>query len=314
MSLAIPSNSESVLEIERDYESVQAVALAASTKAELDSQVATAKRFPRQLSRFLSEAKSVVALDPEIAAECIYCLPARRRGDAPITGPSVRLAEIAASCWGNLRITGRIVEDGGLYLVAQGVCIDLEKNVGYSVEVRRGIVTKDGRRYGEDLVKTTANAAIAIATRNATFKVIPRTFVNLLEESAREVSRGTVQTLPDRWRKALDWFAAKGVDPRQIYDHLQIGGPADVNLDHLEILQGYRVAVRENSARPEEIFVRAEPAKETPAPSKPAKGTQGLSERLKGQEQPVTPAPATDSGATKPEPSSLLQTEGGNDD
>ncbi len=64
----------------------QPTALEAVTRAEIDIQVATAKRFPRSISRFVAEAKSMVNLDPDLAAQCTYVLPSRKPSDPPVSG------------------------------------------------------------------------------------------------------------------------------------------------------------------------------------------------------------------------------------
>lgn len=231
-------------------------ALEAMTRAEIDVQISTAKRFPRSLTKFMANAKSMVALDPDLAAECTYCLPARKGSEdnKPISGPSVRLSEIVAACYGNLRIVGRIASDDGKTITAQAVAHDLEQNVTYGIEVQRGVTTYRGRRFSEDMVRVTANAALAIATRNAVFKVVPRAFVNLIQMEAATVARGDVRSLPDRTAKAVDWFAGKGIDPERVYATLGIEGAADMTLDLLQQLNGYRTAVNEGTATLEELF------------------------------------------------------------
>lgn len=235
-------------------EIVPVSALESVTRAEIDVQIATAKRFPRSMAKFLSEARGMVGIDPELAAQCTYYLPGRSKNAPPITGPSVRLAEICAVCYGNLRVVGRITDDDGKFVTAQAVAMDLERNVGYSVETKRGVTTKEGRRYGDDMLKTTANAAIAIATRNATFKVIPQAFVNLIEDEAKSVARGDVKTMPERTAAALAWFAGRGVPETRVFAALGINGPADMTLDLLVKLQGLRTAVKDGQASVDELF------------------------------------------------------------
>lgn len=266
-----------------------ASALEAITRAEIDIQISTAKRFPRSPEKFLREAVSMVSVSPELAAQCSYCLPARKGEGGkggPISGPSVRLAEIIASCWGNLRVVGRIVEDDGQSVTAQGVCLDLERNVGYSVEARRGVSRRDGSRYSNDMVNVTCNAAIAIATRNATFKAVPRAYVNVVEEEAKAIARGDVKTLPERADRALGWFAGKGVKEEEIFKALGLVGRADMTLDHLMTLQGYKTAVSEGHATVEEIFRPApEPTSQTtrqPGESK----SDALTRALAGEPAP----------------------------
>ena len=77
-----------------------------SARAEIDIQIATAKQYPRDVMRCLSNVEAMVKMDDELALSCTYKLP---RGGKSITGPSVRLAEILASNWGNLRCKTEIV-------------------------------------------------------------------------------------------------------------------------------------------------------------------------------------------------------------
>src|SRR5262245_56131534 len=73
----------------------------------INVQVATAKKYPRDVQRSLEKARQLATLNDEVAEECHYSIP---RGGKQIEGPSVRLAEVVASCWGNLRIGARIVD------------------------------------------------------------------------------------------------------------------------------------------------------------------------------------------------------------
>ena len=260
-------------------------ALESITRAEVDIQIATAKRFPRSITRAISEAKSIVGLDPDLAAACTYFLPARSKDDPPITGPSVRLAEIMATSWGNIRIVGRITDDDGKFLTAQAVAMDLEKNVGYSVEIRRSVMTKAGRRFGDNMIQTTANAAIALATRNATFKVIPRAFIGLVQEEARKVARGDVKDLPQRRQAAIRWFGSKGVGSPHIFEALGVGGEADITLDHLEALNGMRTALSESRATIEELFPSMVP-KPQEKPREAASGSKA--DRIASKLEPTT--------------------------
>src|SRR6185369_3899928 len=92
-----PTNKLEVIEIS---------AIEAISRAEIDIQVATAKRYPRQLSKVKSDMMGFATLDQETAEACFYSLP---RGGKTIQGPSVRLAEIALSTFGNCRAGTRII-------------------------------------------------------------------------------------------------------------------------------------------------------------------------------------------------------------
>ena len=66
-------------------------AMVAVARAEIDTQIATARAYPRSLKRFRETATTMATLDEKTAASCFYALP---RGGKSIMGPSARLAEI----------------------------------------------------------------------------------------------------------------------------------------------------------------------------------------------------------------------------
>lgn len=153
----------------------QAEMLQAINRSEVDMQVSTAKQYPRELPKVLNQIATYATMDTETASECFYVL--RRQGDnggSAIEGLSVRMAEIIAGAWGNLRVQTRIIGNDGKTITAQGICHDLETNVAVSVEVKRRITDKHGRTYSEDMQVVTGNAASAIAFRNAVLKVVPK--------------------------------------------------------------------------------------------------------------------------------------------
>ena len=138
----------------------------------------------------------MATLTQETAAACLYVLPRKDRDGKPvqIVGPSVRLAEICASAWGNIDFGSRIGREEQAYVIAQGFAFDLQTNTRCTFEVRRRITTREGRRYSEDLIQQTVNAAQSIALRNAIFRVIPRALVGPVSSDptlreARQLSR-----------------------------------------------------------------------------------------------------------------------------
>ena len=130
----------------------QAEMLQAINRAEVDTQIATAKQYPRDIYGALNNIKTIATLDNSTAEDCFYAL--RRQGTL-IEGVSVRLAEIIAGAWGNMRVQTRIIGNDGKTITAQGVCHDLETNLAVSVEVKRRITHKSGKTYSEDMQVTT---------------------------------------------------------------------------------------------------------------------------------------------------------------
>lgn len=232
-------------------------ALESITRAEIDVQVATARRFRRSVSTFLHQARTLATLDPETAAACNYTLP---RDGKRIEGPGIRLAEIVAATWGNLRVGARVVGDDGKTIVAQGFCHDLETNVAMTMEVRRRVTDRHGRRYSDDMVNVTANAACSIARRNAILAVVPRTLVDQLARAAKAAAVGDEKTLVDRRQKMVAAFAAIGVPLDRILARLTADGDAvkrgieDIDLHDLGTLIGLHTAITDGITTASEAF------------------------------------------------------------
>lgn len=225
-------------------------------RAEIDVQIATAHRYPRSVSRFQKEALAMATVNEDTAASCFYALPRKDKSGQMknIEGPSVRLAEIVGSSWGNIRYGARIVREEKDFIVAQGSAHDLERNVAMTIEVKRRITDKHGKKYSFDMIAVTANAACSIALRNAIFKVVPKTFVDSIYAAAKKVAVGNASTLANRRLAALDYFKKMGVQPEQVLAVLEREGIEDIDLKDLETLTGYRTAITEGDAKVDDIF------------------------------------------------------------
>lgn len=235
----------------RDEHAPDVGTMVAIQRAEIDGQIATARAFPRSVSAFMREAKELVTLDADMAEACIYALP---RDGKTVAGPSARFAEIIQNSFGNNRGGARVVAEDGDFIVAQGVYHDLEKNVQVTMEVRRRITDKHGRKFKADMIGVTGNAACAIAHRNAVLKGIPKALWLPIYEAARQVAVGDVTTLVDRREKALGWFQNVNVTPAMVCAKLGVEGVEDIGLPELEILTGLRTAIRDGSMSPEAAF------------------------------------------------------------
>lgn len=225
--------------------------LAALTRSEIDVQIATAHQYPRNLARVLNTIETLATMDEEVAGSCFYTL--RRQGKV-IEGASVRMAEIIASSWGNLRVQARIVGNDGKVITAQGVCHDLESNYATSVEVKRRITGKDGKTFSEDMQVVTGNAACAIAMRNALFKVVPAALVKKVIDKAKKVSLGESMTLETSRAKMLQYFKTIGVEEKQILDYLSVEKVDEIDIDMVVELRGLATAIKEGTTSVKEAF------------------------------------------------------------
>jgi len=219
--------------------------------AEIDLQIATAKRYPRSIEAFRKAAMAMATLNEGIAQQCLYALP---RDGKVIEGPSARLGEILVAAWGNCRAASRIVAEEREFIVAQGVFLDLETNAATTKEVRRRIVDKNGRRFTLDMVGMTGNAASSIALRNATLGGIPRALWADVYDAARHVVIGDVKTLATRRENAVLAFKPYGVVESQLFAAIGVAGRADIGPDQLVQLAGWLNAIKDGEVDPEEIF------------------------------------------------------------
>lgn len=251
-------------------------ALEALTRGEIDIQIATAKRYPRSVKKFLEAALTMATLDEETASACFYVLPKRKGSEKPIEGPSVRLAEIAASAWGHMRVEGRVVAEDDRFITARGTAWDLESNVAIAFESRRRITTREGQRYSDDMINVTANAATSIAIRNSIFKVIPAAYTKQVYARCRQVAAGKIETLAKRRQEAIDYFGNMGIKPQRIFDLLDVKGIEDVTLDHLVTLKGLATAIREGDITITEAFAKEAPEIEMPRRKDPAPAPEGV--------------------------------------
>lgn len=244
------------------------------TRSELDVQIQTAHQYARSVTAFKATAANLIRLDPETAKACWYSL---RRDGKVVEGPSIRMAELVAYAWGNLRWGSRVVAESDKTITAQGYCHDLQTNVARHSDVSRRITKRDGSRYSDDMVIVTGNAAGAIAARNALFGVVPRMFVDELVRTAKAVAAGTIKNLTESRKIALAEFEKLGVNSDRVCDRLEIPGPDDITVEHLVELGGILTAIRDKETTAADEFPVAIPVEAS------RKGATELARQLGGE-------------------------------
>jgi hypothetical protein len=236
----------------------QADMLEAINRSEVDLQIATAKQYPRDLNRVLNQIETYATMDKETAEDCFYCL---KRKDADgkeqdIEGLSVRMAEIIASAWGNLRVATRIIGNDGSMITAQAVCHDLETNVAVSKEVKRSIRTKKGYTFSQDMQVVTGNAASSIAFRNAVLAVIPKAVTKKIISNVKRVAMGTDLDVETSRVKILEYFGKLGVSEEQLFFYLDIKKVDEIDKEMIFRLRGTVNAIKEGTTTVEETFFK----------------------------------------------------------
>jgi hypothetical protein len=228
--------------------------------SDLYAQLMVASMRPRSIGGFIAASITMATRNEKVAASCKYKLPFKGGQE----GPSVRLAEICASAYGNLKFGSRIIRTEQTQVVAEGYALDLQMNNYASSEVSMSIIDKNGRQYNADMINTTCMAASGKAVRNAIFKIIPRAFIDEVADAAMSCAVGDLKTLPERRTAALERFAAKGVTAKMILEKFGKESVEDIGLRELEELFGFYTAINDGDATVAEIFTVAATASTAP--------------------------------------------------
>ena len=265
-----------VLQVEA--QNVQSVPVDALERANVDSQVATAKQYPRSIRRSIDNSIVMATMDPETAQSCGYALP---RGGKPITGPSVHLAKIIVSNWGNMRTEAKVVQITDKQIISRGTAWDLETNVASAFEVRRSIIDKKGNRFSDDMITVTGNAANSIAYRNAVFSVVPKAVVDKVYKAAQKSITGDLsdnEKLLKRRTDAINFFKDEwGITEEEI---IKLCGKQTVNqikADEIALLLGMAQSLKDGDTTVDELMKPIRESKEAKH-SKAAKSLLELEE------------------------------------
>jgi hypothetical protein len=255
-------------------------------RAEIDSQVATAKAYPRSVSKFLSDLKTMATENAAIAQQCFYVLP---RGGRSIEGPSIRLAELALAAYGNAIARAEVVDEDNTFIYVTGWCRDLEKNIAIEVNIRRRIVDKNGKKFNQDMIGVTANAACAIALRNAILKIVPSAYINDVYEECKRVTVGNASTMSTVRSKALNALAQMGADEGRVLNTLGRRAVSDITSEDIVKLRGWFNAIKGGESTVDEMFPEPsveEVAAQTKKDVKEKAGTKPVKHTFEGVEAP----------------------------
>lgn len=219
--------------------------------ADAEVQIRCAHQYPRSLHSVKQEINTLVTENRDVAESCFFTLP---RGGKPIIGPSVRFAEIVASCFGNITYGSMPLEDGNGYVVSRGYCWDQQKNVRVFFDVRRKAVDRNGRPYNADMKLMTSNAASAIAMRNAILKVVPPALWMPQFQLARKCAIGDVKTMVETRTNAIKAITQLGVPVERIFSTVDAKGEADLDEDKVLMLRTLYRSVKDGEMNVDAAF------------------------------------------------------------
>lgn len=204
---------------------------------------------------------------PQFAERVEYSKPV---GKKSIRGPSVRLAETALRCWGNIITETFVIFENNDIKRVKIICTDLENNASHSKEIsikktverrnppedREVIGTRTNTqgkavyivKATEDELHNKEAALVSKALRNEGLRLIPTDIIDEAMQTARETLRRKDSEDPQAAKKRiLDAFATINIKPNDLEKYL--GHKTDtISPVELENLRGVYQAISEGSA------------------------------------------------------------------
>ena len=189
--------------------------------AEVQASMVIAKRFPRNPIEAMDKILQACTR-PTLADGALYSYS---RGGSEITGPSIRLAEVAAQAWGNVSFGVRELEQRGGESTVEAFAWDMETNtrqvkvfqVAHERHTKRGVTRLSDPR---DIYELIANQG-ARRLRSCILGVIPGDVIEAAVRQCEETLHANADTTPDGIKKLVDAFAKLGVSKEQIEARIQ---------------------------------------------------------------------------------------------
>ena len=244
---------------------------------EVQAMMIVAKRFPRSEQEARERIRNACRR-PKLAEAAAYEYP---RGGTPVTGPSIRLAEVLAQAWGNLYCDLVEVERRDEESTMQAVCWDLETNtqvrktftIPHLRDKRGGPVKLTDSR---DIYELIANQG-ARRLRACILAMIPGDIVDeAIAECNKTLDGQNADPLADRIGACLRAFDSDfGVSRKEIEAMFQCRAD-DLTERGLGRLRNIYRSLKDGMSKPEDHFARQperpaeEPGAKLKTPSPPA--------------------------------------------
>jgi hypothetical protein len=242
---------------QEDREIEDSQALVRLNKGELEMQMEFARKFPRSMDKVMATLKSRTCYNQAIALEMTYSLP---RGGKQITGASSRFAEILAASWGNNMSMCRVVGADQEWVRAQGIYFDCESNYRHGREVARRITGSDGRRFNQDMIGVTGNAAASIAFRNAVLNGIGKGVWFATWMETQKVAIGSAESVVKERTAVLEWAKQAGITGEMLFNTLSVQGVQDIVGDKFLALKVMQKEVMSGEKSIDDVFGSLESA------------------------------------------------------
>lgn len=205
----------------RSESSAMVEAGSAREVAEVQAAMVIAKRFPRD---------PIVAMD-KILQACTRkalaegALYSYSRGGSEVTGPSIRLAEVAAQCWGNVQFGIRELDQRSGESTVEAFAWDVESNTRQTkiFQVRHERHTKRGKNKLDDprdVYELIANNG-ARRLRACILGIIPGDVIEAAVQQCELTLKASADTSPEAMKRTVEAFSRFGVTMAMIEKRLQ---------------------------------------------------------------------------------------------
>lgn len=280
--------------------------------AEAQGKLVIAKRFPRDEARAFQKAMDACAR-PSLATVANYSFP---RAGQTVAGPSIRLAEELARCWGNIDYGIRELSRKDGVSEMEAYAWDMETNVISSQKftVRHVRDTRGGGKElteERDIYELTANMG-GRRLRSRILAILPPDLVDAAVQQCRSTLAGNSQEpLADRVRKMVAAFGKLGVPAANI--ETRLGHTLDqTTADELADMIGIYQSIRDGMTKAADWFNVSQPTAKAndsatvSAINAAAKTVNPVTQRGKKEATPTEPEPTN---APEPMVSPDIETE-----
>lgn len=191
--------------------------------AETLAAVQMAKAFPRDMIAVREDVKRE-CMRPKLAQQAVYTY-ARKGATAPITGPSIRLAEVLTRCMTNIDAGWREIEQDAECVKCEAFAWDKERNSRHCVTftVSKFRHTRQGDYFltdPRDIYEKCANEA-ARRKRACILAVVPGDVVDEAVDQCGKTLAASVDVTPEGVKKLLAAFKDFGVSKSDIERRIQ---------------------------------------------------------------------------------------------
>lgn len=263
--------------------------------AEAQGKLVIAKRFPRDPFLAFNQAMEACRR-PTFADEALYKYS---RGDGPISGPSIRLAEELARCWHNIEYGLRELSNKNGVSEMEAYAWDLETNT-YSSQKFTVRHWRDTRGGGyalndqRDIYELTANLG-ARRMRARILAILPGDLVDAaVAECYATIAGKNDEPMTVRLQRVVAKFSRLGVSVPMIEAYLK-HPLADTVPTELADLQAVYNAIKDDNGKVADYFAApVSTAPTSPDGSKRPRGLQAVVDAATATSAAVVPQTSTD--------------------